>query len=97
MTVMRGECNVTFNAGSQSGDIKFFTSALRGCSRSGDKARRYNGDLVSLLFGLPKLFFGVVLITDDVGGDDDGDKEVEVVVAGDNAAIVAVDAFVDGL
>lgn len=34
-----------------SGDIEHFVSALRGCRRSGDNARRSNGELGSALFG----------------------------------------------
>lgn len=38
------------------GEIDLF-SALRGCNRSGDNARRSSGELGSALFGRAKLFF----------------------------------------
>ena len=97
VTVIHGACNVTLSAGSHSGDMLFFTSALRGCRRSGERARRYSGDLLSLVLGRPKLFFGVELMTVTFGGDEDGDSDVEATLAGDNATTVAGEVFVDGL
>lgn len=47
VTVTRGACSVTLSAGSHSGDIELHdlvVSAVRGCSRSGDRARRNSGD-----------------------------------------------------
>ncbi len=44
-----------------SGDIDLF-SALRGCNRSGDNARRSNGELGSALLGRAKPFFDAPLI-----------------------------------
>lgn len=52
---------VTFRAGLHNGEIEegvgfVLLSALRGCNRSGDKARRRRGDPGSALLGLPKPF-----------------------------------------
>jgi len=56
VTVTRGAwCVVTFSAGSHSGDMELdLVSAVRGCNRSGDSARRNRGDPGSdVLHGRP--------------------------------------------
>lgn len=46
-----------------SGDIEHFVStALRGCNRSGDNARRSNGEFGSALFGLANDFFALDIV-----------------------------------
>lgn len=57
VTVTRGAawCRVTLSAGSHKGDMELdFVSAVRGCNRSGDRARRKRGDPGSeVLHGRP--------------------------------------------
>lgn len=48
--------------GQHNGDISAHFSALLGCKRSGDKARRRSGELGSALFGRAKPFFGIELL-----------------------------------
>lgn len=47
VTVTRGACSVTLSAGSHSGDMELHdlvSAAVRGCNRSGDRARRNSGE-----------------------------------------------------
>lgn len=95
VTVTRGAawCVVTLSAGSHRGDMELdLVSAVRGCSRSGDRARRNSGEPGSdVLHGRPNDGPAVFLQQPDAAATAAVDADVE------HDAELGVDSSEDGL